>query len=444
MLCGMAAIVRPETTSVPLDLLDELFLNLDRADEPWGVHLEVHVTGRLDTDRLAGAVAAATRRHPIARAQLARWHRSDLGYRWEIAGAVGQVPLGVVSGLNDAALDAARELLFAASPSLETPPPFAVVAVHGPAGDSLLLNLHHAAGDGIAAVRLMRSILRAYADEDDPVPALDALAVRDVRTLAGAATLEERLVRGRALARHAARGLAPATRLAREGQDARPAYGFRLIPFTADETAAVAARRAGDATVNDVLLAALAVAVRRWNAGRGRRPGRVALSMPVNLRPAAWRTEVVANLASYVTVSLPARATVDLPRAVAATAARTRRIKRDRLAGLVVDLLAGSAMVPVGAKRRLPELIALAGDRGVDTASLSNLGLIEPLPAPGGSGGTVDAIWFSPPLRMPLGAGLGAATLDGRLHIALRHRHPQLDGAGAAAFARLYRDVLLG
>jgi NRPS condensation-like uncharacterized protein len=444
MLCRMAASVRPQVTSVPFNLLDELFLNLDREDEPWGVHFEVHLTGRVDPDRLTGAVAAATQRHPIARARLASWSRHDLGYRWEIADAVDRVPVTIVACPDDAALDAVRELLFATSPSLDAPPPFAVVLAQGPAGDSVMLNLHHGAGDGIAALRLMRSILRAYAGEDDPVPSCDALAVRDVRALAGAATLEERIVRGRALARHAARQMSPVTRLVRQGQDERPAYGFRLMPFSAEETAAVVARRAGGATVNDVLLAALGVAIRRWNASHGRRPGRIALTMPVNIRPAAWRTEVVANFATYVTISLAPRDTEDLPRAVAATAAETQRVKRDRLAGLVVDLLAGSSMMPVGAKRRLPELIAMSGDRAVDTASLSNLGVLDALPALGGDAGRVDAVWFSPPMRMPLGTGFGAVTLDGRLHVALRHRHPQLDGAGAEAFARLYRDVVLG
>jgi hypothetical protein len=43
---------------------------------------------------------------------------------------------------------------------------------------------------------------------------------------------------------------------------------------------------------------------------------------------------------------------------------------------------------------------------------------------------------------MPLGASFGAATFDGRLHLALRYRRAQFDGDAAAAFAKLYRDVL--
>ena len=44
---------------------------------------------------------------------------------------------------------------------------------------------------------------------------------------------------------------------------------------------------------------------------------------------------------------------------------------------------------------------------------------------------------------MPLGASLGAATLDGRLFLTLRHRHALFDGEAAAEFLELLRRVLL-
>jgi hypothetical protein len=78
----------------------------------------------------------------------------------------------------------------------------------------------------------------------------------------------------------------------------------------------------------------------------------------------------------------------------------------------------------------------------VDTASLSNLGRLEPLPAP--LDRATEAVCFSPPAQMPLGVAVGAATLDGRLHITLRYRHVQFDGAAARRFVELYRGVLLG
>jgi NRPS condensation-like uncharacterized protein len=317
-----------------------------------------------------------------------------------------------------------------------------VLLAHVPDGDAILLNVNHAAADGIGALTLMRSILRAYGGEGDPPPAVDPLAVRDVKSLAGAASVAERVVRGRALARHAARLAVPVTRVVHDGGNGRAAYGFELVSFSPEETAAIAAHRDSGATVNDVLVAALAVAVTRWNEEHGQAAGRVAITMPMNLRPRAWRNDVVANFASYVTLSLAADEHEDLAHAMPTTARQTATIKRDGLGGTVVDLLAGPSMLSVAAKRRLQNLIPLTGDVVVDTASLSNLGTVDAMP-PLGDAGSVRQMWFSPPGRMPLGATVGALTLDGRLHITLRYRHAMFDQRAATAFAGIYRDVLL-
>jgi hypothetical protein len=78
----------------------------------------------------------------------------------------------------------------------------------------------------------------------------------------------------------------------------------------------------------------------------------------------------------------------------------------------------------------------------VDTASLSNLGVVDELPSLG-EAGPVRGLWLSPPGRMPLGASIGVLTLDGRLHLTLRYRHALFDEDAAKAFVDIYRDVLL-
>jgi NRPS condensation-like uncharacterized protein len=281
----------------------------------------------------------------------------------------------------------------------------------------------------------MLSILREYAGADDPAPPVDPLAVRDVHALAGAASVADHLTRMGALAKHSARQSTPAARVAVDGGRDRPGYGVELLALSPSETGDVVSRRTSGTTVNDVLLAALAVAIRRWNADHGQATPRVTLSMPVNLRPREWRSEVVGNFASYVTVSTTIAD--DLPHALDCIGEQTRTIKRDGLAGLVVDMLAGYSMLTIAAKRRLPDVIALTADVAVDTASLSNLGTLAPL------GDDIEAVWMSPPGRMPLGAALGAVTHGNRLHLALRYRHAQFDPSAARAFARLYREVLL-
>jgi NRPS condensation-like uncharacterized protein len=423
-------------TTVPLSRLDELFLILDHREEPWNVHFEARLSGRLEGDRLADAIRVAAQRHPLARARLAPWHMNDFAYRWEIDDALRSIPLEIAQVDAPSQLAAARERLLSVSPRLDAAPPFAVLLAHGPGGDTLVLNLHHAAGDGLAAARLVRSILRAYRGEDDPVPPQDPLSVHDVRALAGAKSVSQTFDRSRAMARHSATQIGPPSRLATDGGGDRAGYGVETLALSAADTADVMARRNNVWTVNDVLLAALAVACRRWNADHGRSAHRISLSMPVNLRPAEWRTEIVGNFASYVTVS--DGLADDLPQALSVMGRQTRAIKRDGLAGAIVDLLAGNSLLTIGVKRRLPDLIPLTGNRVVDTASLSNLGVLDSF------GDGVEALWFSPPGRMPLGAALGALTHRGRLHFALRYRHPQFGADAARTFLDRFRGVLLG
>ena len=68
-----------------LNELDQLYLHLDRDDEPWSVHLEVRVDAALDEDALRAAVREATGRHPLARARLRAARCTDVRYRSEIA-----------------------------------------------------------------------------------------------------------------------------------------------------------------------------------------------------------------------------------------------------------------------------------------------------------------------------------------------------------------------
>jgi hypothetical protein len=45
---------------------------------------------------------------------------------------------------------------------------------------------------------------------------------------------------------------------------------------------------------------------------------------------------------------------------------------------------------------------------------------------------------------MPMGIGVGAVTVDGKMFITVRYRHPQFDAAAAEQFTDLLHAVLLG
>jgi NRPS condensation-like uncharacterized protein len=307
----------------------------------------------------------------------------------------------------------------------------------------LALNLHHAAGDGLSALRFMGSIARAYAGEPDPTPDVDPFAVRDLSALSAPGSLKERLTRGRATLDYLTRGVDAPARIAPEGQSDKPGYGFALTTFEPDEVAQLMALRTESETVNDVLLGGLAVAVRRWNERHGDAAAEtIYLMMPINLRPPGWRLDVVGNYASYVSVRVGSRHQNNLRAAVQAAAENTRRIKDGAVAGLIVDLFNAPTVLPTALKQRMQSLIPLTGNVVVDTAVLSNLGRVGGVPTFGDAGG-VREIWFSPPGRMPLGASLGVATLEGRMFVTLRYRHPLFDRGAAAEFLELLRSVLL-
>jgi len=383
--------------STDLNLLDQLYLHLDREDEPWSVHLELAVEGEIDEGRFRDAVLTGMRAHPIARAGLRRALPTDVRYHWDIADDVDDVPLEVIACENDASLDLARERLLSHSPPLESAPPFALTLAHHPGGDVVILNLAHAAGDGMSAVRLMASFLRAYAGESDPVPEVNPLEVRDIARLVNTRSLRARLARGATLVEQTGRLAEPPARIAPQGARDEPGYGFTLLRLDSSELERVQSHRREGATVNDVLLAGLGVSIAQWNDHHDAPGGPVSVMMPVNLRPAEWRNDVVGNFASYVSVRFAPSELLDLPAAVSAARARTREIKRRDAAGLVVDLLElPTATLPTAVKRRFQDLITLTGDRFVDTSVLSNLGRLEGVPRLGGTAGKVKSVWFSP------------------------------------------------
>ncbi|MCE5289403.1 MAG: condensation domain-containing protein [Nocardiaceae bacterium] len=432
------------TREARLDTLDELYLHFGTEAEPWSVHLEVRVAGSLDAGRVKAAVRAAMRTHPLARARLAPWKPTDVHYHWLVPEHTDADPVTAIECADDAAVAAVRSTLQSHAPDLSTDAPFEVVVAHAPGGDYLMLNLHHGAGDGLSAFRLMNSIIREYAGEPDPVPTLDPLVARKVRSLIGAKSLMDRLSRARSLAEHLLTSVKEPARVAPvRGTDAG-GYSFSLLHLDPATSKAVMAKRPEGATVNDLLLGGLAVTINRWNREHGHPNGRVALMMPVNLRPAEWQYEVLGNFASYVTVQIDEQAQTDLVTAARAAAQETAKIKTNRTQGLIVDLLELPNALPAGLKRHLPAKKPVVGERIVDTAVLSNLGRMPAAPSLGGDAGSVTELWFSPPGHMPLGTCVGAVSVAGSMFLTVRYRHAQFDSAAAAAFADLYKQVLAG
>jgi NRPS condensation-like uncharacterized protein len=196
------------------------------------------------------------------------------------------------------------------------------------------------------------------------------------------------------------------------------------------------------ATVNDLLVAALAETIARWNAAhRERHPGRcIRISVPADARPPGG-ADALGNLSRLGTVTAGPRPPGGSG-LLAAVAAQTREAKT-RPGPQVSPALSAlaKAPLPVTVKRRLIRLaVRCLGPLAADTSLLSNLGNVTSPPRFGSL--TPARMWFSTSAHMPRGLSVGAITVDGRLQLCFRYRRALLDDAAAGEFAATYAAVL--
>jgi NRPS condensation-like uncharacterized protein len=414
---------------VPFTSIDEAVHLLDTPAEPWSIQLEVRVSGAVDPGRLRAAIPVALAHHPMARAKLLPARRTDKRWTWAITGAPDVDPLKVVDCADDAELAQLRDALHSLSVPLAESPPLRLRLARHPLGDVLMVNANHAAFDGFGTLHVLRSIGKAYLEEDEPHSGVDFSHARDVEGLTRPADRAERARRLRALAGKAFDLAAPPARVAPRGGSDRPGYGIHHVSVPVPKSP-------DRATVNDMLLAALHLAIAGWNNEQGATCRRIGVLMPVNLRPPEWKSEVVTNFVSESRVSTTPADRRTTQRVLEAVSTQTQRIKMGEGAALM-ELLAKTARFPLWLKQPLSPFIWMTGNRLVDTAVLSNLGSLDQgeLPYFGPEAGDVVGLWFSAPARMPCGLSLGAVTAAGALHLAFRYRYPLWGPAAAADFA---------
>jgi NRPS condensation-like uncharacterized protein len=425
---------------LPFTVIDEAVHVLDTPAEPWSIQFELRVAGHLDEARLRAAIAEALARHPMARARMVPPRPSGRRYYWEIPPEPELDPLRVLDCSDDDALSAIRSELQRLSVPLAESPPLRARLVRHPDGDLLMLNVNHAAFDGFGCVRFLHSVARGYAGQPDPLPQVPLKDARDVRGHLVADDLAARAPRWRILADKLVDLVVPPARLAPdEGADC-PGYGFHHLRLSAADTAALSDSEL-PGTVNDLLVAALHLAVASWNAEHGAPCDRIGVLVPVNLRPDAWRQDVVTNFVLNTrVVTRPQDRTT--PRHVLDTAVAQGARVRGNAGAALIEILRYTPLLPLWVKQQLPALLRLTGNRLVDTAQLSNLGLISEPPSFGPDAGETVELWFSAPARMPCGLSLGAATVGGCLHLAFRYRHPLFGPDATRRFADRYLSEL--
>lgn len=381
---------------------------LEHHRSPWGVHVEARVAGTLDEDHLRRVLRSVV---------------------------PGEDRLDVVDCLDAPALEQARAELSAIAVPLADQPPLRARLARHPGGDVLMLNVNHAAADGPGALMVLGAVARAYVGRPGERPTVDFLASRDIPVRPVAPhrrSLSRRYEGGLEKVRDY---LARPTRLMPDDAGREPGHGFHLVTVEADDVASLAGVRNPDVD-NDVLVAALHLAVSVWNAEHGGREGRIAVLVPVDLRSRPWRQDVIGNFSVTARVSTTTADRASPADALSVVAAQTARNIRSRTGTALIDALDRNGLLALWARQSVVVLHPLTANHLLDSAVLSYLGRIE---APSfGDAGAVTELRSSIPARMPLGLSVGAVVMSGRLHLAFRYPH-RLFGPGAVRrFAECY------
>jgi diacylglycerol O-acyltransferase len=222
-------------------------------------------------------------------------------------------------------------------------PPWEVHLVQGYAGGTAIYTrLHHALADGTALFRVVLSLADEELTPTEPDgDRTDLLHVARsaIRALPGTG----RLLRAPMVAEHLLLARRPASPLSMPPHHAKRAVWTPSI----DVADLRGVRRATGTTVTDVVMAALAGALRRWLLAHGADPmvDDLPTMVPVDLRgSAALRAEDLGNQFALVLLDLPVGVDSALGR-LDETAARMRAIKDSPEAWLTYGLLEGMGLM---------------------------------------------------------------------------------------------------
>ncbi|MEK2475761.1 condensation protein [Streptomyces noursei] len=486
--------------------MDEISRHCLEDDEPETVHIEVHLPGRLDHERLRTAFHQALARHPrvlMRQVPTRWWHRH---YTWQLTPAPDVDPV-VFPPPGPDALAHARARALTDCPPLDASPPVRLEVIEpahaAPAdgrppvapstGTVLLLTLHHTALDGPACLRILATAAELYAGSTGPAGSTEPAGCTSP---SGSADPTEPPAHPPRLPHsphpphpphppqppgHSRPGLL--TRPARLAPDhSTPTTNPTTSnPMTSTSTSGNGMlltelpvptrppRPTGERppytvyTVNDQLLVATYLMAARWNQLHDRPAAPVVITMPIDDRPRGPHMPI-GNGTRLAAVPFPpttpplaphtgpggaphtTSAPTPLTRLLHRTSARTRALKsttpRSPL-GLPAAVLT-SLPLPVGPRRALTRALRSLAAAWTPTTLLSNIGRV-PYPLDfGETGGRATAVWFSAPARMPRGLSITtAATCDGdRIHLALRWSRALLDEAAASRLLDLFRSSL--
>ncbi|MFC8512104.1 condensation protein [Streptomyces sp. NPDC057257] len=431
---------------IPFPVVDEVARHCLQEEEPETVHIEVHLPGRLDRERLRAAFAQALRRHPrvLMRQAPGRWYR--LRYEWELT-AEPDVEVVSFPEAGRCALRDARTRALTTAPPLSLSPPIRLEVVEGAGpvegseatdavgvptrpkpggpqhkGTVLFLTINHTALDGPACLRVLATAAEMYGGRDNS-PAAPPTRTTEPQP-ASADTPSN---------------WSPPARVAPGTPEPSPGNGMLVTELPLPHRP-----KGAPYTVNDQLMVTTALTIAHWNREHGAHPRPLRITMPVDDRPRDL-TMPIGNGTRLVEVPFaPAElTTTDMHRLLTRTATRTRALKslpRPQL-GHGATLLT-APVTPVAWRAALTRGLRRAAAPWTSTTLLSNIGRIPYSLDFGEEAGRAHAVWFSAPARMPRGLTVTTASTAGRLHLALRWSRSLLSHGDGAHLRDLFEHYL--
>jgi len=422
---------------IPFSTMDEAMMHSDTRRYHCNVHVEVRAPGKLDAQRMREAVYKAMKDHPLARSRRAEHKPSDRNLQWEIRPEASFDPLLVVEAGTDPVVARRREQLLNLQPSLDDSPPFYVWLVRRNRGDSLIFNFNHAATDGIGAQHFLRSVINHYAGCRDP-RSVDPLSVRKTPVTTSVESAKQKQQQKEQMD-FLQRNLSKAAPVAADGNSNRRGYGCIQLIMKAREFKTLNPKKFVDATIHDLLLAAMHKTIHLWNQGHGVDTGLIRVQTPVNLRPAPWTYEEIGNyIGTFPTNSLPGER-ASAAKIMAVVYEQTQSAKASNFGQIMYESMQLQSKMPAFLKEKL--MPVLLNSLSTTSACVSNLGRV-PAKLEFGPEKAATEVWVSPPAAMPMGIGLGVVGYNGALFFTFRYANDLFDAKAAQQFAVMYRRTL--
>lgn len=421
----------------PLSVNEELFLRLDTPAEPQNMHLEVRFEGTLEAARMSAAASSATASHPMTRARLARRRLMTLPPRWTLSTA--DVPVAVTEqhAGSDQDMQRIRSGFYSHGFDVRIAPLVRILVVHRSGGDSLLLSMHHAIADGVGLARYLDSLLRGYAGKPDvPPAAVDPIEVRYLSKYFGGRYPAPAVPPPKAAKPTGERSfLAPSPASTDQG------YLFECVRLPQDWKQSDRRHRDLRGSRGEYIMhAALHRAIDDWNCAHSSNSDAISTMVPINIRDAQWKRDVVANIVLSIELTTTPADRITDDDLIAAITAQIRSARAGDSFGASLHPSAAVRNVLVPVLFTLPK--RLVRRFAADAAVLTCAGPGDDFLPEKQFAGKVIEVWGSPPTAKPMGVALCAMSLGDDVFITLRFSRSLFDDAAARQFSALYLEAL--